>query len=45
MVASDRHHRQIEVIGTREERDESLPEAVRELEGEKLTYLSRVSWG
>ena len=45
MAASDRHHRQIEVIGTREERDESLPEAVRDLEGEKLTYLSRASCG
>ena len=44
MAAGDCEHRQVEVVGTREERDESMPEAVRELKVEKLTYPSRASW-
>ena len=35
---------QVEVVGTLEERDESMPEAMRELTIEKLTYLSRTCW-
>ena len=35
---------QVEVVGTLEERDESMPEAARELKVERLTYLSRTCW-
>ena len=35
---------QVEVVGKLEERDESMPEAFRELKIEKLTYVSRTCW-
>lgn len=35
---------QVEVVGKLEERDESMPEALRELKIEKLTYVSRTCW-